>query len=238
MQVPITLLIGTSIITAKSLAVTNSVSFRVFSSSASSSAASRSRSRKSSRFSLRHLAAFLGALVVRRASVSFTCFCTSSSLTSGFSGRFDLLRFFFEALSPAASAAFLALFFGELLGIWLALFSMSIFSFPMRLRFLRSVAFPPSLLRASWRALSLSRRSLRFSSFDFFFGRVCWLMAERSILPTTLSDVFSVGVWSVKISLSSFFSGVIAGSAGVGLGSSFFSGEVAGVAVATGCLGA
>ncbi len=76
MHVAITLLMGTSIITARSLAVTNSVSFSTLLSAASISAASRSRDWKASRFSLRHFAPFFWplSLLVRRASTSFTCF--------------------------------------------------------------------------------------------------------------------------------------------------------------------
>ena len=51
----------------------------------------------------------------------------------------------------------------------------------MRLR----LRFSPSAL-APWRAFSLLIRSLRFSSFVFFLGRVDWLSADKSILPTTL----------------------------------------------------
>ena len=57
-HVAITLLTGTSIISAKSLAVTNSVMRSVLLSFASNAASSRSRSSKASRFSFLHLALF------------------------------------------------------------------------------------------------------------------------------------------------------------------------------------
>ena len=65
-----TSLMGTSIITARSLAVTNSVSFSTRLSAASASAASRSREWKASRFSLRHFTPFFWplSLLIRRAS--------------------------------------------------------------------------------------------------------------------------------------------------------------------------
>ena len=88
-QVAMTWLMGTFIITARSLAVTNSVSFSIFSPSSSAAFASRTRSALASRFSLRHLAPFFRplSLAVRRARVSLTCFETSSSETSGVTGR-------------------------------------------------------------------------------------------------------------------------------------------------------
>ncbi len=189
MHVPMTLLMGTSIIDARSLAVTNSVSFRVRLSAAATSAASRSRSARASRFSLRHFTPRFWplSLVVRRASTSFTCFCTSSSFTSLW-----LLwppRRLRSPLPPPPPPRSLRREPPpcEPGCCWPEVFSMSIFSLPpMRLRFLRSPEFasppPPRLLSAA----AFAMRSFRRSSFVFFLGRVDWLMAERSILPTTL----------------------------------------------------
>ena len=84
MQAEITSLTETSIIVASSLTVTNSVTLRIERSFCSRCISSFRRSATSSRFSLRYLAPFdLAPFEVRRASVSFTCFATSSSLTSG-----------------------------------------------------------------------------------------------------------------------------------------------------------
>ena len=84
MQVPIMLVTGTFIMVANSLAVTNSVSFSTLFSAISFIISSSICSRKASRFSRRYLAPLpiLLPLAVRRASVSRTCFATSSSLTS------------------------------------------------------------------------------------------------------------------------------------------------------------
>ncbi len=147
MQVAMTLLMGTSIMVARSLAVTNSVSLSTRLSACSISAASRSREAMASRFSLRHFAPFFWplSLLVRRASVSFTCFCTSSSLTSVCTGRFargfsfcDFPRF------PRSLPPWFAVFpLRPFADVCCAVFSMSIFSLPdMRLRFFRSADVP------------------------------------------------------------------------------------------------
>ncbi len=102
---------------------------------------------------------------------------------------------------------------------------MSTFSRPMRRRFF----FTPS---SPWRAFSLAMRSWRRSSLVFFLGLVDWLMAERSILPTTLMLVFNDGIDVVKIS-GSFFSATSAG-AGVAAGSASASGSGSLTAAATG----
>jgi len=47
-----------------------------------------------------------------------------------------------------------------------------------------------------------SSRSFRFSSFDFFFGRVDWLSASKSILPVTLIFDSNLGVLNRNNSLS------------------------------------
>ena len=84
MQAEMTSMGETFIIVASSLTVTNSVTLRIERSCCSRSISSLIFSRISSRFSLRYLAPlFLAPFDVRRASVSFICFETSSSLTSG-----------------------------------------------------------------------------------------------------------------------------------------------------------
>ena len=184
-QVPITCVTGTSIMLARSLAVTNSVSFNTLLSISSCSISSCSRFWMASRLSRRYLAPllFLFPLLVRRAKVSFTCFCTSSSLISTFTGlRRRGLRSSFgrdgRALVPGV------------------LFT-STRSFLIRLRFFFASVPPspgltgapglavpsfgpllksplpdccPALLPANFSRLS-SRSFLR-SSFVFFFGRV------------------------------------------------------------------
>ena len=185
-QVAITLVTGTSIMLARSLAVTNSVSFNTLLSISSCSISSCSRFWKASRLSRRYLAPllFLFPLLVRRAKVSFTCFCTSSSLISAFTGlRRRGLRSSFgrdgRALVPGV------------------LFT-STRSFLIRLRFFFASAAPPSpgltgapgLAAASFGPLlkgplpdccpdllpanfsRLSSRSFFRSSLVFFFGRV------------------------------------------------------------------
>ena len=197
-----TSLMGTSIITARSLAVTNSVSFSTRLSAASASAASRSREWKASRFSLRHFTPFFWplSLLIRRARVSFTCFCTSSSDAGACCGALRRLRSLPFALSRLRPLALLLL--PPLLPprelllpprfcpgcCWLDVFSMSTFSLPMRLRrFLPcpAAAFAPVPVAPAPAAFAL--RSLRRSSFVFRRGRVDWLIAERSIFPITLS---------------------------------------------------
>ena len=86
MHVPMTFVTGTSIMLARSLTVTNSVSLRVLLSSSSRSIASRAAERAASRLSRRCLAALAPCwfLPVRRASVSLTWRCTSSSVTTAF----------------------------------------------------------------------------------------------------------------------------------------------------------
>ncbi len=66
----------------------------------------------------------------------------------------------------------------------------------MRLRFLRSPVAPSD----AWPPLALAMRSLRRSSLLFFFGRVDWLIADRSILPTTLMVGIFCGRDRLKIS--------------------------------------
>ena len=192
--------------TARSLAVTNSVSFRMRLSSISCSSSSWALLAKASRFSLRHFALFFCPLVVSLASVSLICFCTSSSLISVFTG------FFSFNLGPFGLPLFRDC--GFVVG---AFFSISIFSLRIRFRFLRSmsVSWDSAVFASaisgffrSLRCLSLASRSFLFSSFVFFFGRVCWFSAERSIFPTTLIFVVSLGRFSVNIS-SSFVSSFI-----------------------------
>ena len=170
----------TSIIDASSLTVTNSVSFSVLLSLRSAFASALSFSCTASRFSLRYLAPFLFCVCfeVRRAKVSFTCLATSSSLTS--SGFWLRLRFFFffpcpfaglAAAEPGCAAAAIST-----RSLILARFFLSPF------------------------CCAFSSRSLRFSSFDFFFGRVLWLRASRSIFPRT----FTFGALSIFFSLLSW----------------------------------
>ena len=75
-QVPITLVTGTSIMLARSFAVTNSVSFNTMLSRSSCSSSSCSRRDAASRLSRRYFAPFVLVfpLLVRRAKVSFICF--------------------------------------------------------------------------------------------------------------------------------------------------------------------
>ena len=98
---------GTSIIVARSLTVTNSVTLRTLCSFCSRSISSFIRAETASRLSLRYLAPFiLLPLAVRRARVSFICFCTSSSFTSGRAmGLGDGLPFFLSLRAPAFWAA-------------------------------------------------------------------------------------------------------------------------------------
>ena len=125
MQVAMTLFIGTFMRLAKSLAVTNSVSFSIRLSSISRSAASCALFEKASLFSLRHFALFFWLFDVRRARVSLICFCTSSSLTSALTGFFNF-------------GGCLPLLWRSLLYELSTLCSMSIRSFLIRFRFLRS----------------------------------------------------------------------------------------------------
>ena len=85
MQVAITLVTGTFIMLASSLAVTNSVNFRILLSRLSSLRRSSVAARTWSRFSRRYLALLAKLfLLVRRARVFFTSLATSSSDTCGF----------------------------------------------------------------------------------------------------------------------------------------------------------
>ena len=216
-QVAITWLTETSIIVASSLAVTNSVSFNTLLSAISWSSNSCIRLEAISRFSLRYLEVLFLPLVVRRARVSFTCFATSSSLTSclitGFLKR-SLLLFLRLLLPPWLLPPPLLPPLPCTFGLWAAkpevatLFT-STFSLLIRFRFFlfpaaSTLSFTPpfcsfesslriSLMIASfinffwsWRIFSFSSRSRRFSSFDFFLGRVDWFNAARSIWPITL----------------------------------------------------
>ena len=184
MQVAMIWFTGTFIIAASSLAVTNSVSLSILLCEAISEAASSALSLAFSRFSRRYFAPLESfPLLVRRANVSLTCFATSSSETSGFSG-WSLRIFPFWRL-----ASLLALRCWLRESCWRApplLFTCcptaftSTRSFPIRLRFLRC---PPCVAAAF--CLFFSSRSLRFSSFVFFFGRMDWFIEERSIVPNT-----------------------------------------------------
>ena len=158
---------------------------------------------------------------MRRASVSLTCFCTSSSLTSAFMWRLALLfgrsafLFLLRRLSLLPPPCFCPP------ACCPPGCSMSTFSLPMRLRLRFSLsAFAPPLA-----CFSLAMRSLRFSSFDFFFGRVDWLMASRSILPRILGA--AIVATTVLISLDSETSGAAAFGAlcgcGAGCGAGFAS---------------
>ncbi len=137
-HVPITFVTGTSIIVASSLAVTNSVSFRILLSAASSFRRSSISARAFSRLSLRYLALLLPLfLFVRRARVSFTCFATSSSETSCLTGAFFFLLCFPFPLLLLLLLLFLFLLpFLPLLPLFCcATAFMSTRSTPMRLRF-------------------------------------------------------------------------------------------------------
>ena len=179
-HVPMTFVTGTFIIVANSLAVTNSVSFRILLSARSSRRSSSSRSRTCSRFSLRYLApfVFLFDLFVRRASVSFTCLATSSSLisvlTTSLTLRLRLRLLLCDAcwLLPLLLLPLLPGLRRSLFCNWFAVALMSTRCAPIRLRFFFS-------------------RSLRRSSLPFFFGRVDWLSVERSICPTTFGALNS-----------------------------------------------
>ena len=88
MHVEIISVTGTFIIIASSLAETNSVTFRIFLSCSILSSTSRCFWLTASLFSLLYLDPFDFPLVVSLASVSFICFCTSSSSTSALTGLF------------------------------------------------------------------------------------------------------------------------------------------------------
>ena len=88
-QVAITLFTGTSIMRARSFAVTNSVMRRILLSFFSCSSLSCSLSSIASRFSLRHFALFFLRLVGKSGQCLLDLFLTSSSLTSGLIGRFN-----------------------------------------------------------------------------------------------------------------------------------------------------
>ena len=234
-QVAITWLTETSIIVANSLAVTNSVSFNTLLSAISWSSSSCIRLEAISRFSLRYLEVLFLPLVVRRAKVSFTCFATSSSLTSclitGFLKRslllfLLLLLLLLPWLLPPLLLPPLPCTFG--LGaakLEVATLFTSTFSLLIRFRFFllpaaSALSFGPllaclasslriSLIIASfisffwsWRIFSFSSRSRRFSSFDFFLGRVDWFNAARSIWPITLIFAPSSGWRILKTSSS------------------------------------
>ena len=161
-----------------------------------------------SRFSLRYLAPLLPfCLLVRRASVSFTCLATSSSLTSTFTSLARRLRSLAErfdaAWSLAAAARFCApacrLSFLRLLPLllllplgWLAALFTSTRSLPMRVRFLRWAAGCAACApAAAVPPCAAALRSRRRSSFVFFLGRVVGLMALRSMVPSTLGPASS-----------------------------------------------
>ncbi len=92
----------TFIIVASSLTVTNSVTLSVERSCTERSISSFMRSAAASRLSRRCLApVFLAPLAVRRARVSFTCFETSSSLTSVRTTGFGPLLFLFLLRRPS-----------------------------------------------------------------------------------------------------------------------------------------
>ena len=92
MQAVMTSVAETFIIVASSATVTNSVTFRMERSCSSRWNSSFMRSATASRFSLRYFEPLLLAFFdVRRASVSFTCFETSSSLISGRTTGFGAL---------------------------------------------------------------------------------------------------------------------------------------------------
>ena len=183
-HVPMILFTGTFIMLARSLAVTNSVSLSILDCSCASmssiSCFSRSNSRRS-RLYLEELFLPLGCW--RRLSVSFNAFSTSSCVASR--GWFFLFLLY--------------------LPVWLRLSSGSTLAAPLlirsRLRF--SAAACCCALAASWRA----SRSLRFSSLDFFAGRVEVSIESRSILPTTLGWFFTSCLPSVNISGFSSFLG-------------------------------
>ena len=183
-HVPIILFTGTFIMLARSLAVTNSVSLSILDCSCASmssiSCFSRSNSRRS-RLYLEELFLPLGCW--RRLSVSFNAFSTSSCVASR--GWFFLFLLY--------------------LPVWLRLSLGSTLAAPLlmrsRLRF--SAAACCCALAASWRA----SRSLRFSSLDFFAGRVEVSIESRSILPTTLGWFFTSCLPSVNISGFSSFLG-------------------------------
>ena len=191
-QVPITWLTDTFIMLASSLTVTNSVSFSILLSALASARCSFSCSCTASRFSLRYLAPFLFCpLLVRRANVSFTWRATSSSFTSN--GLWLRLRFFFLGLAAFSCLASLLFCFTA----W----SMFTRSLVMRERFF----FPSGRVCAAF-----SSRSLRRSSFDFFFGRVLWFKASRSILPRTFTFGASFfSLFKVKILPSSLVVSVL-----------------------------
>ena len=141
---------------ANSLAVTNSVIFSTLLSAISMSSNSCIRLEAMSRFSLRYLAPLFFPLEVRRAKVSFTCFATSSSLTSclmtGFL-KWSLLRL----------RLLLALFPPR----WkLEALLMSTFSLLIRTRFFLPLASPAAV---SFNLLSSRRISLMIASFICFF---------------------------------------------------------------------
>ena len=232
MQVAITLFTGTSIIIASSLALTNSVILSTRLSASSARMCSRSREAMASRFSLRHLAPLRRALSleVRRARVSFTCFCTSSSLTSGTgAGRRPALRLPWLRLPEPA----LRLPWPPWLRppwpppcwlppCWLPAvrptFSMSTFSLPVILRrFLRSASLALPALAPGWPGRPAG---------PFFLGRMLWLRASRSILPTILRAGAGVERSMVKISGSAvaFFSSALVSALGCVVGSAFTSG--------------
>ena len=192
----------TFIIVASSETVTNSVSLSTLLCAASAAISSLMRSCTASRFSLRYLAPFLFWLFeVRRASVSFTWRATSSSFTSrGFWLRFFL---FFLLLPPALALPPLSFLPPKL--PFLPAASMSTRSLPMRARFFFFSLLPPLLLPPrAWAAFS--SRSLRRSSFVFFFGRVLWFSASRSILPCIFScgALFSIFFSFLVIKTSDF----------------------------------
>ena len=102
MQAVMTCVTVTFIMVASSLTVTNSVTLSVERSCSSRSNSSFIRSATNSRFSLRYLAPlFLPPFAVNRARVSFICFETSSSLTSGRTTGFGALLFLFLLRRPS-----------------------------------------------------------------------------------------------------------------------------------------
>ena len=164
-QVAITCVTEISIMLANSLAVTNSVSFNILLSAISWSSSSCIRLDAMSRFSLRYFAPLFLPLEVRRAKVSFTCFATSSSLTSclitGFLKR--SLFLFLPAcwLLPPCWPPFRRSFPPR----WkLDALLISTFSLLMRTRFFLPLASLPSFV-----LLSSRRISLIMASFISFF---------------------------------------------------------------------
>ena len=217
------------IMVASSATVTNSVSFRMLFSFSSCSSSACNFCWTASRLSRRCLEVCDFPLLPNRAKVSLICLSTSSSEISVFS-----FFFFFSFFSFFLFSSILVFFPGA--GVEVEATSNWTFSSWRRIRalFLRVSESPPSLWVsvtfsvsgftpvAGFCNLRASFRSRSFSCRVFLGGRVRWLIASRSMEPTTFTSFFIAGWLTLKgsawtsISWEVEFSGATIGASAFG----------------------